>query len=164
MVELSILVVYSLFHVFLVFLITCWCRCCRWPSMWMWCGDDEENPHAIVINKNDEMILKVSMVDDGDQQNTVVDHANQAKQIDDDARRCCVDYGQRHWQIDTTEEDEENGSDGAPGFQSLHVFKLCVQINTTLASAIAPTETCWNSSNLCYLSWISSQCSSLTHM
>ena len=35
-----------------------------------------------LMKKNDEMILNMTMVDDGDQQHTVVDHANQAKQID----------------------------------------------------------------------------------
>ena len=34
------------------------------------------------MKKNDEMTLNMTMVDDGDQQHTVVDHANQAKQID----------------------------------------------------------------------------------
>ena len=35
-----------------------------------------------LMKKNDEMTLNMTMVDDGDQQHTVVDHANQAKQID----------------------------------------------------------------------------------
>ena len=80
MVELPVPVVYSLFHAFLVFL--CLSAVVAGGHR---CESDVEimkKTLTQLMKKNDEMTLNMTMVDDGDQQHTVVDHANQAKQID----------------------------------------------------------------------------------